>query len=154
MGNYSYLKSQFNAAETAQSYDNFPAGVHTVRIVEARVVDGRSGPFVSWTVRGQVDENILTARFSNYLNEKGLGYLKANIYALLGDDKQKFDIELLDEWLTYFTGALASINVKQNGEYLNYYFRETVKPSGAEMPVAQKPQNGGFTEVEDDDLPF
>lgn len=154
MGNYGYLKSQFNAAETVQSYDDFPAGVHTVRIVEARVADGRSGQFVSWTIRGKVGEEILTARFSNFLNEKGLGYLKSNIYALLGENKQKFDIELLDEWLEYFTGALASINVKQNGEYLNYYFRETLKPSGAEMPVAQKPQNGGFTEVEDDELPF
>lgn len=154
MGNYGYLKSQFANAETNQTFDDFPAGVHTVRIVEARVVDGRSGPFVSWTIRGKVGEDILTARFSNFLNEKGLGYLKSNIYSLLGEDKQKFDIELLDEWLAYFTGAVASINVKQNGEYLNYYFRETVKPSGAEMPVAQKPQNGGFTEVEDDDLPF
>ena len=154
MGNYSYLKSQFNAAETAQSYDDFPAGVHTVRIVEARVVDGRNGQFVSWLIRGKVGEDVLTARFSNFLNEKGLGYLKSNVYALLGEDKQKFDIELLDEWLGYFTGSVASINVKQNGEYLNYYFRETVKPSGAEMPVAQKPQNGGFTEVEDNELPF
>lgn len=151
MGNYSYLKSQFANAETNQTFDDFPVGIHTVRIVEARVVDGRSGPFVSWTVRGQVDENILTARFSNYLNEKGLRYLKANIYALLGDDKQKFDIDLLDEWLTYFTGAVASINVKQNGEYLNYYFRETVKPSGAAMPEAS---TGEFVEVSDDDLPF
>lgn len=151
MGNYGYLKSQFNAAETAQSYDDFPAGVHTVRIVEARVADGRSGQFVSWTIRGKVGEEILTARFSNFLNEKGIGYLKSNIYALLGEDKQKFDIELLDEWLAYFTGAVAYINVKQNGEYLNYYFRETVKPSGAAMPEASV---GEFVEVSDDDLPF
>lgn len=154
MGNYSYLKNQFANAETNQTFDDFPVGIHAVRIVEARVADGRSGQFVSWTIRGKVGEDILTARFSNFLNEKGLGYLKSNIYALLGENKQKFDIELLDEWLAYFTGAVASINVKQNGEYLNYYFRETMKPSGTEMPVAQKPQNGGFTEVEDDDLPF
>lgn len=154
MGNYSYLKNQFANAETNQTFDDFPAGIHTVRIVEARVVDGRNGQFVSWLIRGKVGEEILTARFSNFLNEKGLGYLKANVYALLGEDKQKFDIELLDEWLDYFTGSVAQVNVKQNGEYLNYYFRETVKPSGAEMPVTQNAQNSGFTEVEDDDLPF
>lgn len=151
MGNYSYLKNQFANAETNQTFDDFPVGIHTVRIVEARVVDGRNGQFVSWLIRGKVGEDILTARFSNFLNEKGLGYLKSNVYALLGEDKQKFDIELLDEWLNYFTGAVASINVKQNGGYLNYYFRETVKPSGAAMPEASA---GGFVEVNDDDLPF
>lgn len=151
MGNYSYLKNQFANAETNQTFDDFPVGIHTVRIVEARVVDGRNGQFVSWLIRGKVGEDILTARFSNFLNEKGLGYLKSNVYALLGEDKQKFDIELLDEWLNYFTGAVASINVKQNGEYLNYYFRETVKPSGTAMPEASA---GEFVEVSDDDLPF
>ena len=151
MGNYSYLKNQFANAETNQTFDDFPVGIHTVRIVEARVVDGRNGQFVSWLICGRVGEDILTARFSNFLNEKGLGYLKSNVYALLGKDKQKFDIELLDEWLDYFTGSIAQVNVKQAGSYLNYYFRATVKPSGAAMPEASA---GGFTEVEDDDLPF
>lgn len=151
MGNYSYLKNQFANAETNQTFDDFPVGIHAVRIVEARVADGRSGQFVSWTIRGKVGEEILTARFSNFLNEKGLGYLKANVYALLGEDKQKFDIELLDEWLDYFTGSVAQVNVKQAGSYLNYYFRQTVKPSGAAMPEASA---GEFVEVSDDDLPF
>ena len=162
MGKYSYFKAAFDRAETAQSFTHLPDGEHVVRLNAPHCENDTNGTCIIWPLVARVGENIVNAQFRQYLTEKTYPFIKRNLKAILGEGFDLFDIDFLDEWLAWMSGAYVVCEVSRSisGEkkYVNYVFTGLHKPIEKEYPStkAQTSFNNSsdFAEVEDDELPF
>lgn len=147
--------SQWKKAEKAQVYKELPDGDYIFTIITARGATTMSGQdIIEWTLEA-TDENgeIHLTRKSNFLNDAGYPYIKADI-AAMGVDPDDIEFAYMDAWLEYFKGAVVKGHVtnktSSNGKtYNNIYFNELVQASSKE-----EPDQNGFAPVEDSELPF
>ena len=160
MGKYSYFKSDFDRAETAQIFSHLPEGQHIVRIDSPRTDSDTNGTFILWPLRTKIGDKMVSVSFRQYLNEKIYPYVKRNLKVLMGDSYDLFDIDYLDEWLEWLDGAYAIVEVSKSigssgKTYHNYSFTHLHKPITKPYPTPRvQAADNGFVEVDESELPF
>jgi hypothetical protein len=134
-----------------------PIGLFTVEITNAKAITSKAGDdWVIIEVRGidgaaqDIDWSVL----QGFKSPQQAGFTK-RVVRDLGVDIDTIsgsDIDELDQALKPIVGTYHTVEVKQNGDYRNTYFRGPVKQET--LPAEQTAAAGAATNGNDEDIPF